>query len=486
MKYLTPQIIADITNGRYVGDDSSCNVQIKGAARDNREVQPGNLFVCIKGARADGHSFANSAFESGAACCLAEKEIPNAKGPYVVVSSTLEAMMVIGEYYRSLFEIPVIGITGSVGKTTGKELIAAVLGAKFKTLKTLGSQNNELGVPLTLLSLDETHEAAVIEMGINDFGEMSLLAQMVRPDIFVMTKIGYAHLDNLKTLDGVLKAKTETFAYMRPDGIAVLNGDDDLLWGYDPGLRRVMYGLGERNDVRIENVKSEGIFEITCDVTFKTGDGSLSCLRRQDREPSPVLKVVVPAYGSHIVELMGAAVAVGVLLGLSSEEIARGFMNYEPIDGRANVTNTGKITIIDDCYNANPNSVRAALLSLSELPMRRVAILGDMFDLGENSDELHMEMGALAAEKGIECLICCGENAKFCVEGYLSVKTGDGSLSCCLRKQDRELSPVLHYSEKSELISDLPNLIKKDDAVLIKASNGMKFDEIVKILLADW
>ena len=477
MKYLTPQIIADITDGRYVGKDNVRNIRIRGAVRDNRHVQPGNLFVCIKGANVDGHSFANDAFEAGAACCLAEQEIADAEGPYVVVSSTLEAIMTIGAYYRNLFDIPVVGITGSVGKTSAKELIAAVLGEKFNTLRTTGNLNNELGVPLTLLSLDETHEAAVIEMGINDFGEMSRLAQMARPDIFVMTKIGYAHLDNLGDLNGVLKAKTEAFAYMSSDGVAVLNGDDDLLWDYDPGLRRVMYGLTERNDIRIENVKSDGTSTISCTVALNTG-GQITCVQaRTQGNRSPLFAVTVPAYGSHIVELMGSAVAVGVLLGLTNEEIAHGFKKYSPIDGRSNVTDTGEITIIDDCYNANPNSVRAALTSLAQLEKRRVAILGDMFDLGEQSDELHMEMGSLAASQGIDCLICCGDSAKFILKGFLSLDADTP-----VDKDGAYGDKAHYYSEKDKLISALPELIKKDDAVLIKASNGMKFDEIVEKL----
>ena len=444
-KYLTPQIITQITNGRYIGEKQAYDTPIRGAVRDNRDVRPGNLFICIKGARVDGHSFANSAYDAGAVCCLAETELVDAKGPYVLVSSTLEAIRIISEYYRNLFNIPVIGITGSVGKTTVKELISSVLSVKYDVLKTCGNLNNEIGVPLTLLSIDETHEVAVIEMGINDFGEMSNLAQMVRPDIFVMTKIGYAHIDTLGDLNGVLKAKTEVFKFMKTDGTAVLNGDDELLWEYDPGIKKITYGLKERNDYRIINVKSDGFKSISFNVL--------------DKE-NKTYPVTVPAYGSHIIELVGAATAVGNLLDLTDEEIARGFSEYKSTEGRANIIKTEKITIIDDCYNANPNSVKAAIQSLSELPGRRVAILGDMLDMGESSDALHREIGAVAAEKNIDCLICCGDCALFIYEGFKN-------------------NNAHYFKSKEDLIPNLPELIKKDDAVLVKASNGMKFNEIV-------
>ena len=483
MKQLTPQTIAEITNGRYVGDEQSKEIQIKGAVRDNREVRPGNLFVCIKGARVDGHSFANNAFDKGAACCLTQEEIPDAKGPYVVVSSTLEAIKTIGAYHRSLFNIPIIGITGSVGKTTGKELIAAVLGAKYKTLRTSGNLNNELGVPLTLLSLDETHQAAVIEMGISDFGEMSRLAQMVRPDIFVMTKIGYAHLDNLGDLNGVLKAKTETFKYMKADGVAVLNGDDELLWTYDPGIKRIMYGCQIRNDVFIHNVVLNGINSITFDVEFtsailseaKNPKKRTYVLPHKNSVPREIMhlsNVNIPAYGAHIVELVGAAIAVGSLLELSEDEIKKGFTEFKPTGGRANIKNTGTITLIDDCYNANPNSVKAALTSLSKLPVRRVAILGDMLELGIQTDSLHFEIGEFAYNAGIDCLICNGEKAKYIYDGYVDANT----------KASEKKDNAYYFSSKAELILKLSDLIKKDDAVLVKASNGMKFNEIVQEL----
>jgi len=450
-QYLTPQRIAEITGGEYVGDEAGRGVRISGAAHDNREVKPGNLFICIRGERSDGHTFASSAFQAGAACCLAERVLDGAAGPYVLVGSTLEAIKQIGGYYRSLFDIPVIGITGSVGKTTVKELTAAVLGAKFHVHKTHENLNNELGVPLTLLSLHGNHGVAVIEMGVSDFGEMGRLAEMVRPDILVMTKIGYSHLEKFGDLAGVLRAKSEVFEYMKPGSVAVLNGGDELLREYDPGMRKILFGLGEQCDFRAENIRAEGTDAVICDIAYDSGR----------------FTVKIPAYGSHLAPMAAAAAAVGRLLGLSDDDISRGLLTYTPVGGRANVRSTGYITLIDDCYNANPNSVKEALKSLSNLPGRRVAILGDMFELGESSDEQHRETGAEAARCGIEPLICCGDKAAMIHSGYIAAG-GAGSR---------------YYPSKAELAEALPELIKKGDAVLVKASHGMHFEEILPLLL---
>ena len=454
MKTLTPQKIAEITGGKYVGNESGFDTPITGAVRDNRDVKPGNLFVCIKGARVDGHDFAAAAFNAGAACCLVEQEVKNAKGPLVIVESTLEAIKTIGGYYRSMFNIPVIGITGSVGKTTAKEIIAAVLSEKYCVLKTEMNLNNELGVPLTLLSLEEKHEVAVIEMGISDFGEMSRLAAMVRPDIFVMTKIGYAHIEELGDLQGVLKAKTEAFAYMKPTGIAVLNGDDELLAGYDPNMRKITFGLEKHNNAYAENIHTDGTNAIEMEI-----------VSRKNRFP-----IKIPAYGSHISALAPAAAIIGQLLEMTDEEIQRGFLLYSPVEGRSRVTEKNGITLIDDCYNANPNSVKAALTSIADLKGRHIAILGDMLNLGRNSEQMHREIGVFAAEINIDVLLCHGEKSRFIYEGFLSAMSGDGD-------------NAFYYSQMTDLIDEIPNKIKKGDTILVKASRGMNFERLLPAIL---
>jgi len=453
MKILTPQIISEITNGRFIGNESSRNIQIAGAVRDNRDVKPGNLFICIKGARVNGHNFANAAFDSGASCCLTEQELDNAKGPYVIVKSTLEAIKTIAGYYRSQFDIPVIGITGSVGKTTAKEIIAAVLSEKFCVHKTEMNLNNEIGVPLTLLALEEKHEVAIIEMGISDFGEMSRLAEMVRPDIFVITKIGYAHIEELGDLQGVLKAKTEAFAYMKPTGTAVLNGDDELLSSYDPGMKKITFGLNEHNDFRAINIHSEGIDLIKMDISY---------------EKNKYL-IEISAYGSHISALTPAAAAVGKLLNMTDKEIQQGFLQYSPVEGRSKVVTKKGITVIDDCYNANPNSVKAALTSVSALQGRHIAILGDMLSLGEHSEKMHYGVGVFAAQNNIDILLCQGDQARFIYDGFLSVATGDNK-------------EAYYYKHADDLINNISKIIKKGDTVLVKASRGMKFENLLPVI----
>ena len=450
MKHLTPQKIAEITEGEYIGSNPGRSMFITGAARDNREVKQGDLFVCIRGARTDGHLFANKAFESGAACCLAEQTIPDANGPYVLVKSTLDAIKKVAGYYRRQLDIPIVGITGSVGKTTTKELVSAVVGAKLKVHKTAGNLNNELGVPLTLLSIQEWHEAAVIEMGISDFGEMSRLAEIARPDIFIITKIGYSHTDKLGDLNGVLKAKTEAIAYMETDGVAIVNGDDTVLKGFDPGIRKITFGLEKQNDYRAENIRTEGIDFVTCEIA-------------SDNECFPVK---IPAYGNHIAQMALPAAIVGRLLGLSNSEISSGLLTYMPVSGRANIYDTGYIRLIDDCYNANPHSVEAALTSLSSLPGRHVAILGDMLGLGALSEDLHSKIGDFCANARIDVLICCGDKAAHIRDAYISASG----------------KAALFYPGKAGLIKALQELIKKGDAVLVKASHGMQFEELVAIL----
>lgn len=451
MKPLALETIATVTGGKYIGDDVLKGTTITGVVRDNREAFEGCLFICIKGERADGHNFANKAFHAGAACCLAEQPLVEAAGPYVLVSSTLEALKVLGEYYRGLFDIPIIGVTGSVGKTTAKEMTAAVLSQKFNVLKTPENLNNEIGVPLTLLMLKEEHEAAVIEMGISDFGEMSRLAKMVRPDICLMTTIGYCHLEQLGDLSGVLRAKSEVFQYMKPGSLAVVNGDDELLRDFDPGIRKITFGLGAHNNYRAVNVESIGMSGVSCGIL-----SAFACV-----------SVFIPAFGSHMVLGALPAYAIGRYLGLTDEEIRLGLLNYTTVGGRANIFDTGYITLIDDCYNANPNSVTASILSLCTLEGRKVAILGDMMELGRNTDELHRGIGILAGKSGVDCLICCGARAESIYKGLISSQI--------------EIE-AWQFPLKDALLSVLPSLIKKGDNVLVKASHSMHFEEITEEL----
>lgn len=455
MRPLTIEKIAEVTGGRYCGPARLKNDRVTSVGIDSRDLEPGGLFVCIKGRRVDGHDFAAGSVESGRAkVCLAERPLGDV--PHILVESTTRALCALAEYYRTLFSIPVVGIVGSVGKTTAKEMTAHVLSQRFLTLKTPANLNNEIGVPLTLLSLCEEHEAAVIEMGISDFGEMGRLAKMVRPDICVFTSIGYCHLDNLHDLDGVLRAKSEVLNFMDSDSVAVMNGDDEHLRSFDPGIPKVTYGMGEGCDIRAENVENLGFDGVSCDICF-------------DDER---VFTLIPAFGSHIVYGALAAAAVGRILGESGEDILRGIAHYRPVGGRANVTDTGHVTLIDDCYNANPNSMAAAVRSLGTIrPLsaaggRRVAILGDMKELGADSPELHAAIGRVAAECGIDCVVCCGVDAKHIYDSYLE----NGG------------EKAIYYKELPALIEELDRFVESGDVVLVKASHSMGFEEIVSKL----
>ncbi len=446
MKPITLETAARVTGGTLLGGDPAA--RITGVVRDNREVLPGSLFVCIPGARVDGHDFAPAAFRAGASACLAEKPLPEAEGPVILVENTRQALIDLGRYYRSLLSIPVIGVTGSVGKTTAKEMTAAALSARFRVFRTPANLNNDIGVPLSLLSIGEEDEVAVIEMGISDFGEMSILADMVRPDICIMTTIGYCHLEKLGDLDGVLRAKSEIYRYMPENGVAVVNGDDEKLAAFDPGIRKITFGLGDSCEWRADNVRSDGVEGVLCDLVH---DGTR-------------FSAYIPAFGSHMVLGALPAAAVASLLGETPDEIARGLLTYAPVGSRASVRDTGFIRIIDDCYNANPNSVAASLASLSEVSGRRVAILGDMKELGASSRDLHRSIGVLSGRYGIDSLICLGAEAEFIYKGFIS-----GGFE----------TEAWHFPLKDALFSVLPSLIRKGDTVLVKASHSMGFEEVV-------
>ncbi len=385
-----------------------------------------------------------------------ERELASPKGAYILVENSFQALKDIAAYYRSTLAIKVVGITGSVGKTSTKEMIASVLEQKYKVLKTAGNFNNEVGLPLTILKIREKHEIAVIEMGISDFGEMHRLSAIARPDICVMTNIGQCHLENLLTREGILKAKSEIFDYLKADGAVCLNGDDDLLSALHEvkGIQPLFFGLQEKNDIYATDIVSRGLEGTTCTI-------------HRGRE---TIEALIPIPGGHMVQNALAATAVGTVLGLSAELIRQGIAAAKTISGRSNLIKTDRGLVIDDCYNANPMSMRAAIDLLSYADTRRVAILGDMFELGENSDRLHYETGVYAAKTGIEVLILIGENAK-----HMS----DAADEYCASHPEA-ICERHYFAGRDEAMQELPFILKMNDAVLVKASHGMGFDRIVK------
>ena len=436
------------------------------AVIDSRKIEAGGLFFASKGEKTDGHGFIGQVFERGAACVVTEKTpeetericgVPREKwGPYILVENSLQALKRIAAYYRSRLDIPVIGITGSVGKTSTKEFVAGVLSEKYKVLKTEGNYNNEIGLPLTLLRIRSEHEAAVVEMGISDFGEMSRLGEMARPDICVITNIGQCHLENLRSRQGILKAKTEIFDYLRKGGRVCLNGEDDLLFAIKEvnGEKVCHFGVSENRDFSV----------YATDVENLGLQGSRALMHIGEA----VYPVEIPLPGTHMVINAMAAAAVGLLLGMTPEEIRTGIGKVQPVGGRSRLIRQNGICIIDDCYNANPVSVKAALDLLMTAKDRKIAILGDMFELGEEEERLHAEVGAYAVEQGVDALYCVGSRSRFmydaAMEGY------DGS-------QD-----IRYFETKEELLEILSELLEEGDTVLVKASHGMGFSVIVDSL----
>ena len=443
MKPFTLAEIAAACGGTYVGNEDMKSAVITSVERDSRQVKEGSLFLAIKGERVDGHDYIQKCYDNGAICAICEKAPENADKPYILVPSTLQAVKEIGSAYREKFDIPVVGVSGSVGKTSTKEMLYAVLSQKFKTHKTQGNLNNELGVPLTLLSMPEDTEAAVIEMGISGFGEMTRLAKMAQPTICVLTIIGCCHLENLGDRDGVLKAKTEMFDYAKEGAAFILNGDDDKLSTVKDvrGTKPIFFGLDKSNRYYAESIENNGEGGVSCTLCFD----------------DTRLDVTIPAIGSYMVSNALAAVAAGKLLGLSDEQLKNGVEAYKTVGSRANVINTGKLRIIDDCYNANPTSVKASLDTLKNFAGRNVAILGDMKELGSNELALHYDTGAYAKEIGIDRVLSVGPLAKELARGAEDV----------------------WFESIDALLPELPDLLKDGDTVLVKASHSMHFENIV-------
>ncbi len=452
MKNLSLIHLAEACGGVYRGPEEKKTQCVTAITTDSRRITEGCLFVAIPGARVDGHDFIGQVMEKGALAVVSEKELGETDFPYIQVGSSLDAVRDFGEYYLEQLQIPVIGIAGSVGKTSTKEMIYAVLSQRYKALKTEGNYNNELGLPLTIFRLRD-EELAVLEMGIDDFGQMHRMSKVAKPSVCVMTNIGYCHLENLKDRDGILKAKSEIFDYMKADGEIVVNGDDDKLVTLEDvkGIRPIRFGLSQSNDVWADEIVSRGLKGISCRIHTEKGS----------------FEAEIPASGQHMVYNALAGCAVGLHFGLSLEEISRGIASYETVNGRFHIIETESCTVIDDCYNANPVSMKASLQTLQAGENRKVALLGDMGELGTDEAALHAEVGIYAAGLDLD-MICCA-----------------GSLTEHLARAVQEADPskeVHYFREKKELLEQLPQLLKKGDTVLVKASHFMEFTELVDAL----
>ena len=422
---------------------------VTGVTTDSRAVQPGQLFIPLVGERFDGHAYISKALDGGAAGCLTARE-PETLLPgklYIQVADTRLALKALASWYRDKFDLPVVQVTGSAGKTTTKEMIASVLSQRYNTLRTEGNFNNDIGAPLTLLRLMPEHQAAVIETGMNHFGEIRYLGEMVRPDIAVITNVGDAHIENLgNTRQGILRAKCEIFENLTPEGIAVLNGDDELLNTVTLPQTILRCGVGDGCDVRVTDIDDRGLEGVACTVTIE----------------GEHYRLTTSAPGRYMIYPMAMAAAIGRRLGLTGEEIAAGVAAYTTVGSRMHLIRLpGERLVIDDCYNANPQSMAEGLRMLAASPAQhRVAVLGDMGELGQLTAQAHRDMGALTRRLGLTA-VAVGEKMH------------------ALTETDPQAQ---WFATVEEAMPAIRQLFTPGTAVLVKASHAMHFERIVKEL----
>lgn len=443
-------------------DHLDSGIAVRGISTDSRTIAPGNAFVALRGEHFDGHTHVQGALQQGALCCFVEQSFYDRASPalqsvLLPVANTVHALGSIAHYHRKRFRIPVVAIAGSAGKTSTKELTAAIVSAKYKTLKTEANYNNQIGTPLTLLQLTSEHEAAIIEIGTNEPGEIELLCAMVQPTHGLITNIGKEHLEKLVDLDGVEREECTLFAYLVDhDGLAFVNVDDERLkpYGYHRGLRRVVtFGIENHGDLRVH-------------VTF-------------DRELHPVVHVVNNAFTFRaVMRLHGlaaarnaaCAVAVAWSLNIPADVVQRVLSSYEADTShgyaRMVVQHCGGISILNDCYNANPDSMKVAIETMRQYPAtRRIAVLGDMLELGTNAHFEHMAILEEASAKS-DAVITMGTYFREAVE-------------------EMELSNVQWcetYVGCAEVIRDMSGT---DAAVLVKGSRGLAMERVIHLLTLD-
>jgi len=454
MIHFNVEEIIKATAGKLAG--IAGNTPITGVSTDSRRIRPGDLFIPLIGENFDGHDFIKPAFENGAAASLTQKETIHFPGKtMIVVKDTLIALQNLAAWYRNSFNIPFIGITGSVGKTSTKEMVACALSGRYNVLKNEGNLNNEIGVPLTIFRLEPEHEAAVVEMGMSGFGEIRALTNIVRPKIGIITNIGISHIEKLGSRQNILKAKLELLEGLQPDGLLILNGDDVMLSGAKELLncRTVSYGLEEGVDYQAYNIRSRGEYGVDFNVMVQGIEYS----------------VQLPVPGVHNVYNALAAIAAGLELGVPMHDLQKGISHFTAGKMRMNIIRSNGMIIINDAYNAGPQSMKAALDVLSELDSsRKIAVLGDMLELGDWSEQAHTETGIQAARKEVDYIIAVGKEAAHIIKGAV----------------DSGFNPerTAHFSCNSDAVGYLRNLIRQGDAILVKGSRGIMMEQIVQAL----
>lgn len=457
----TSEEIARITGGLLVPGTAGSR-PVSGICTDSREVEPGMLFCAIVGERTDGHLYIDTACRAGASCILAQNMVEDCPVDIVVVSDTVRAIGELAGHYREQAPVRVIAITGSVGKTTTKEFIAAVAAAGYRTHKTQGNHNNDLGMSMTLFTLSPEDQISVLEMGMSNAGEIRRLSELAKPDIAVITNIGTSHMESLGSRENICRAKLEIVAGMREGGILLYNGDEPLLVEGAPGEFSSLRSFGTEShagDYRAVNIR-------------QSGEGMLFDLISGGKV---LTNVAIPTLGRHNVYNALAAYAVGELLGLEEDRIRRGLLNFHGADRRQKIYALGDITVIDDCYNASPESMRAALDVLSAVAaskgQRAAALLGDMLELGEYSRLMHDQVGQYAAEKKVGHLFCYGKMADVVAEA--AIKRG-------IRAENVFVS--LDTKDPDGMADMILSVLQPGDVLLVKASRGVAAENVIDCL----
>lgn len=424
---------------------------------DTREIQKGEMFISIKPEDgSDGTKYIIEAFEKGAIGCITEYEIAEEilqtyKDKTIIkVKDTIKAIQNLAKYKRELYSIPVVGITGSVGKTTTKEMIASVLEKKYKIAKTRENYNNHIGVPLTILDWEEDIEVAIVEMGMNHLGEISILTNIAKPTIAVITNVGTAHIGLLGSKENILKAKLEILEGLPKEGKVVINNDNDMLNSAEISFEKVTYGIEHES---MYNAKNIVINEFQTEYTININEAEY--------------KVLIPASGKHFVWNSMCAIAVGNMLKVEEQKMIEAIKNFKNTGKRIEIKEINNIKMINDYYNANLDSVKAALEVLNKIrAKRKLAILGDMRELGEYEEELHRKVGKEIIKNKIDVLVTVGNLAKYVAQ----------------EAENLGLKQIYVFENNESCIQNLKDIIKKDDVVLIKASKSMHFEEIAKAI----
>lgn len=454
MQILTVNDIIKATRGELASKTkNTAGIEIDDITIDSRQVREGALFVPLAGEKADGHDYINSALKHGASASLTCKDVKLiSDGTVIRVADTRKALGDIARYYKEKYPIKSVAITGSVGKTTTKDMVYAVLKKGFNTHKTPNNFNNDIGVPLTIFGIEAEHEMAVIEMGMNHFGEIDYLAGIADPDIAIITNIGMSHVENLGSQEGIFKAKLEITNRFTEKNTLYVNGDDKFLKTLkSSGYKVVKFGIDADNDVYAKNIESKGLNGV--EFTVVHGGGSF--------------RASITQLGIHNVYNALAAVCAGLHFGLDGEACAAGLKDCVYTSQRLEIINCKGIEIINDCYNSSPDSIRAALKvqRLSDKP-RRVAVLGDVLEMGEYASKAHYELGADVVSAGVDMLVTAGENAARLAEGARAAG----------------MENVYAFATTDEAVTALPELIRDGDSVLVKASHGMKFIKITEAI----